>query len=339
MKIPKRIFVALTIITVAGVATGMGGPPASHGADKPPAKAKVAPPSKVESPKHIPKDDTQVHTKPAAHDEMHDGATRTPAIETLKPPASKAGARPAQVSVNDGESAHPTPPTPEQALKMLEDGNTRWVGDTESGRHLDAARRTETAENGQSPFASILTCADSRIPVEHVFDQGVGDLFVVRVAGNTAGAPETGSIEYGVEHLHTPVLVVLGHTKCGAVSAAATNAEVHGNIATLVKTIGPSVERAQKLNPSLMDKDLVPAAIRENVWQSVFDLLKSSEPCRTAVAKGELKIVGAVYDIASGKVEWMGEHPWQSQLIAAFAQEAGAPREAAVHPEHAGEHR
>lgn len=323
MKIPTRILASLTVLTLAGIAAAIAEPPASSGSKEPVVKVRN---SQVPKSDAVKQSHTKVETKgasdPAGHEEDQPATSHT-TKEPRTAPATTTHREPKT------DHAQTDRPSPEDALKQLEEGNTRWVSGSENGANLDARRRTDTAENGQTPFAAILTCADSRIPVEHVFDQGVGDLFVVRVAGNTAGMPQTGSLEYGVEHLHTSVLVVLGHTKCGAVSAAATHADVHGNIAALVKTIEPSVERAQKLNPTLGEKDLVPAAIRENVWQSVFDVLKSSEPCRTAVAKGELKVVGAVYDISTGKVEWLGEHPWQSELIAAFSKEQGT-REASA---------
>jgi carbonic anhydrase len=163
-----------------------------------------------------------------------------------------------------------------------------------------------------------LTCADSRIPVEQVFDQGVGDIFTVRVAGNTAGISETGTIEYGAGHLKTPLLVVMGHTKCGAVGAAASNAPVHGMVAKLVANIQPAVERARRNNPGIDDKQLAAIAVKENVWQTVFDLFKNSDELREMVAHGKLKVVGAVYDIATGKVEFLGEHPWQGELLGAL---------------------
>jgi carbonic anhydrase len=145
----------------------------------------------------------------------------------------------------------------------------------------------------------------------------VGEIFTIRVAGNVSGTSETGTIEYGLGHLKTRLLVVMGHTKCGAVAAAASKAQLHGAVGELVSSIQPAVERAQRQHPSLDAAALTPHAIKENVWQSVFGLLKSDE-IRELVAKQEVKVVGAVYDIASGKVEWLGEHPWQHELIASI---------------------
>lgn len=233
--------------------------------------------------------------------------------------------------------------TADQALAFLTEGNARWVSNSPLAPNTESSRRAEVAENGQKPFVTVLTCADSRLPVERIFDRGVGDVFVVRVAGNVAGGSETGTIEYGVGHLKTPLLVVMGHTKCGAVAAAASGADVHGHIAELVSQITPAVERAKRANPSLTGNDLAAASVKENVWQTVFQLFKSSPEFLEAVQGGKLKVVGAVCDISTGKVEWMGEHPWQSELIAAFAPKGGTSAHASRenesgHDAHADQH-
>jgi carbonic anhydrase len=137
-------------------------------------------------------------------------------------------------------------------------------------------RRKESsrpAPQGQNPSVTILACSDSRLPVERIFDQGIGDLFVVRVAGNVADGDEIGSIEYGMGHLHTPLLVVLGHTKCGAVTAVASGAAVHGSIPGLVDNIIPAVDAARRKNPTLSGPDLIARAIEENVLISMRDVL------------------------------------------------------------------
>src|SRR5262249_10338084 len=112
----------------------------------------------------------------------------------------------------------------EEGLKLLKEGNARWGAGKPENPATEAWRRELLAEAGQKPFVTVLACSDSRVPVERLFDRGVGDVFVVRVAGNVIGGDESGSIEYGIEHLHTPLLVIMGHTKCGAVQAAATHA-------------------------------------------------------------------------------------------------------------------
>lgn len=249
------------------------------------------------------------------------------------PPVKPSAATPAaRGAANDTPAAEPaTPASAEDALKWLQEGNQRWMAGQDEAPNTSPARRQSVAA-GQRPFATILTCADSRIPVERLFDRGVGDLFVLRVAGNTVGEHEAGSIEYAAEHLDVPLLVVLGHTRCGAVGAAASHGHAEGNIASLVRAIEPAVARAERLNPSLPADQIAVAAVRENVWQGIFDLLKSSQICRERVTSGELRIIGAVYDIADGRVEWLGEHPWQSELIAAFSPGAAPQQTAEIAP-------
>lgn len=220
-------------------------------------------------------------------------------------------------------------PAPDQinadvALRLITEGNARWVSGKTTSPNVDSSRRMLLADKGQKPFVTVLTCADSRVPIERVLDRGVGDVFTVRVAGNIAGTSETGTIEYGVGHLKTPLLVVMGHTKCGAVAAAASNAEVHGKIVDLVSAIKPAVDRAKRNNPSASEAELTPIAVRENVWQTVFDLIKGSSEIRSMMSAGELKVVGAVYDISTGKVDFMGEHPWQTELVDAMNARAAS---------------
>ena len=197
--------------------------------------------------------------------------------------------------------------TPQQVLDGLKDGNSRYVEGKSVHPNLDSARREATAKDGQHPNVTILSCSDSRVPVELLFDQGIGDVFVVRVAGNVCNVDEAGSIEYGVDHVGTPLLVVLGHSGCGAVTAVTMDAELHGNVAPLVAGIRPAVVRAKKEHPELHGKDLVPAAIEANVRQSIDDLLKISPVVRERVKDGKLKVVGALYDLKSGKIRWLGE--------------------------------
>ncbi len=206
--------------------------------------------------------------------------------------------------------------TSQQALQKLKDGNERFVTQSREYKNLDKARLTSTSENGQYPFATIIGCSDSRVPIEHIFDVGVGDVFVIRVAGNVCDIDESGSIEYGVDHLKTPLLVVLGHTGCGAVTAVARGDEVHGNIPVLVDNIIPAVDKAKAKYGDHFSDELLSAAIKLNVWQSIEDLLKNSPITAELVKEGSLEIVGAVYNLSTGKVEWLGEHPQQKSLLA-----------------------
>jgi carbonic anhydrase len=208
-----------------------------------------------------------------------------------------------------------TGPSPKVTLERMKDGNSRFFGDSTYGPRNLAERRRETSEKGQSPFATVVTCSDSRVPPEMVFDCGLGDLFVVRVAGNVCAPTELGSCEYAVGHLRTRVLVVLGHTRCGAVTAVAEGKPLGGNIASLGNEIRPAVERLHESDPNLKGELLVDQAVRANVFQSVESLLSRSHEIAAAVGEGKLTVIGAVYDIATGQVEWLGAHPQQAQLV------------------------
>jgi carbonic anhydrase len=250
----------------------------------------------------------------------------SPAAEPATQTAPRPAARPSASKPADADAG---PIDADRALALLTEGNARWVAGESQNPSTDPARRTTTAEKGQKPFVTVLTCADSRLPVERLFDRGVGEVFVIRVAGNVSGPSETGTIEYGVGHLHTPLLVVMGHTRCGAVAAAASGAELHGALGGMVARINPAVERARRANPGIDQQELTRLVITENIWQSMFDLLRSSDELRSAVASGQVRLVGALCDISTGKVDWLGEHPWQSELLAAL--NAGQPV-----PVHAG---
>jgi carbonic anhydrase len=204
--------------------------------------------------------------------------------------------------------------SPDEALAMLKKGNERFVQGKHNHPHLDKERRelAHQADQGDHAFATILSCSDSRVPVELIFDAGIMNLFVIRVAGNVCNVDEAGSTEYGLAHVHTPVLVVLGHTKCGAVAAVTQVAqgatlELERNIPPLLAPIKPAVERAMKLHPDRKGAEVVPYAIEENVWQSITDLFMKSPSTRNLVKSGKVKVVGAIYDIGSGKVNWLPE--------------------------------
>jgi carbonic anhydrase len=211
--------------------------------------------------------------------------------------------------------------TPDQALKNLKDGNARYLAGKSQHPRQDARRRAETVSGGQHPFAIILSCADSREPVEILFDQGIGDLFVVRVAGNVADVDELGTMEYGADHLGAPLIVVLGHAKCGAVTAVVKGEHVSGNIPALVDNIIPAATKSKAKN--LTGDALIADAVKANVMQSIEDTFINSDVLRERVAGGKLKILGAVYDLEKGTVEWMGEHPDQGKLVMGGARFGG----------------
>lgn len=192
-------------------------------------------------------------------------------------------------------------PTPDAVLSELKAGNQRHQSHQYAHPHQSAARQKELVK-GQSPHAVILACADSRVAPEIVFDRGLGDLFVVRVAGNIATDAEIASIEYAAEHLHTPLVVVMGHQSCGAVGAAIEGGEAAGHLPTLVRAIQPAVDAARSLKG-----DLTANTVRINV-QMVVEQLRASKPVLAhLVSEGKLRIVGAVYALDTGRVEWLPE--------------------------------
>ena len=220
-------------------------------------------------------------------------------------------------------SPDPAPPTephtpavsPGDAFLSLVEGNARFVGGYSQHPRQDAARLAETAQ-GQHPIATILSCSDSRVGPELLFDQGVGDLFVIRLAGNISTPHAAGTVEYGVEHLNTPLLVVLGHSACGAVTAVCSGVKTHGNITELLKPIAPSAKQAKAAAATdATEAEIVEAAVTLNVYQTIEDLLKTSQVTRELVQSGRLKVVGAVYNLQTGRVDWLGPHPQQTALL------------------------
>ncbi|WP_419175973.1 carbonic anhydrase [Desulfosediminicola sp.] len=190
-------------------------------------------------------------------------------------------------------------PTAEEVLQILKDGNKRFIsGKLEHPNHCEESRKSLAA--GQEPIATVLTCADSRVPPVDIFDQGLGDLFVVRVAGNVIGDHSLGSIEYAVKHLHTPVVVVMGHSSCGAISAVASGVALEGHIATL----GPAIQTAIK-NIKEAEGDLVNNASKELARQISVKIAQSEPIVAELVQNGAVKIVPAYYDLMSGKVEFL----------------------------------
>ncbi|HEY9602109.1 MAG TPA: carbonic anhydrase [Allocoleopsis sp.] len=185
--------------------------------------------------------------------------------------------------------------TPEQALQMLLDGNKRFVSGKRKNPHQDMARLTEVAKT-QKPFASILSCADSRVPSEIVFDQGFGDLFVCRVAGNLATPEEIGSLEFGTSVLGSKVIMVLGHERCGAVDATIKGAQVPGQIATLLDAIKPAIKNSEN-----QPGDRLENAVKANVLFQI-QRLKASPVISQLIQDGKLKVVGGYYDLDTGAV-------------------------------------
>ena len=201
-----------------------------------------------------------------------------------------------------------------EALKRLREGNRRFV---DSVRHIEASGSREKRKDllaGQAPFAVILACSDSRVPVEHIFDQGFGDLFVIRVAGNITAPSQIGSAEYAAQHLGTRLLVVLGHTRCGAVGATLESLRQPGgklseNMASIVDRIRPAVEDLLKTEPECDPDALLRRAVRVNVRRSVDALRQGSEILRQLMDRDGLQVVGAEYSLESGKVDFFDGAP------------------------------
>ena len=206
--------------------------------------------------------------------------------------------------------------TPDQALALLQAGNQRFASGASAHPRLDFPRRAQVVADGQQPYATVLCCSDSRVPPELILDSGIGDLFVVRIAGNISATDEVASVEYGVCHIGTPLCTVLGHSYCGAVTAVLTGAQLHGCIPALVAPISPAVERAKSEHPGMGFEQLLKYAVQFNVWQSIEDLRGRSAAIRQRVREGALKIVGAVYDLDTGYVDWLGAHPEEARLLA-----------------------
>jgi len=202
------------------------------------------------------------------------------------------------------DPTHPKEPTvaPPEAISRLKDGNGRYTSGNQQHPRQSSEERTQL-EKSQHPFAIVLGCADSRVPPEIVFDQGLGDLFVVRVAGNVIDDHGLGSIEYAVDHLGVRLIVVLGHQRCGAVMAAkeaiAAKTEAPAHIQSLVTAIQPAVEATIKGD--------LEATVEANV-KNVVQALRSSTPILKAkVDAGELRVIGAYYSLDTGSVSFLDE--------------------------------
>ncbi|MHB8840583.1 MAG: carbonic anhydrase [Candidatus Aquicultor sp.] len=185
---------------------------------------------------------------------------------------------------------------------MLKEGNARFAEDKLAEKDLGGSKREELVK-GQKPFAIILGCSDSRVPPEDVFDQGLGDLFVIRVAGNVDDTISLGSIEYAAEHLNVPLLVVMGHSGCGAVQATVEGGEIPPNIGAIASKIEPSVEIAKSRDKE--ESAIIEDAVVENVKAVVKDIEANSPIVKELIEKGKFKVVGAKYELATGEVEFL----------------------------------
>ena len=182
--------------------------------------------------------------------------------------------------------------TADEALKRLQDGNQRFRANQTTIRETSTPSIREALATGQKPFAIILSCSDSRVPPEIIFDQGLGEIFVVRVAGNIPDPVILGSIEYAAEHFNCPLIMVLGHKRCGAVTAAVeSQGHPHGNIGAIIKTIAPAVKQARKDARGPSKSDLVESAIDNNIKLVAKSLTRQSPVIRSLVDAGKIKVV------------------------------------------------
>jgi carbonic anhydrase len=198
----------------------------------------------------------------------------------------------------------------DKALHQLRDGNARYVAgesDAEARQHRERRRQTAGEQN---PIAAVLSCSDSRVPVEMVFDQGIGDLFIVRIAGNVVGHSQVASIEFAASYLDVRLVVVLGHSDCGAVKGVvdwlrSPGGETSTSLEFFVDKIRPPVERVIASDHEKAPEEIVASAVRENVRHSVATLQQESGVIRSLADAEGLRVVGAEYSLRSGIVEFL----------------------------------
>ncbi len=212
--------------------------------------------------------------------------------------------------------------SPDEAYEELVAGNQRYMSGNCQKFVDDATWRKHTAIHGQYPIASVLACSDARMPVETLLDQGSGDVFVIRVAGNIAGDQVLGSIDYSIIRLEIPLILVLGHTQCGAIYSAVDNVYTDSVFTTneekLLTPLLPLAMRSCLTKPNPSKEELIQLKeeiIVENVWKEMSQIMRLSKAARHRMRNGQLKIVGAVYNIQTGVVNWLGEHKDQAELI------------------------
>ena len=191
--------------------------------------------------------------------------------------------------------------TPEKALTLLKEGNERFSSDKCMKRnHMESV--CETA-NEQNPYAVILSCIDSRTPSSLIFDLGIGDFFSIRVAGNVVNEDVLGSMEYACKVVESKIILVLGHSKCGAVSSACKHVEM-GNVSQLLHKIEPSVQKVAAENEDVTSPESIQKVSDLNVLASMEEIRKRSDILREMEEKGEIAIVGGMYDVETGKVHF-----------------------------------
>jgi carbonic anhydrase len=204
-----------------------------------------------------------------------------------------------------------------EALEKLRQGNARFLANVRGAEPILSQVRRADFVHGQNPFAVVLGCSDSRVPAEIVFDQGLGDLFVIRVAGNVVAPSQVGSVEFAVERFQTPLVVVLGHTSCGGVAATLDVLQDRAKpgsrgLMSIVDRIRPSIEPLLQAGLAAQPEELMRISIRANVRASANQLRHGSEIIERMIAERGLAVVGAVYDLATGAVEFFDGVPGAS---------------------------
>lgn len=193
--------------------------------------------------------------------------------------------------------------TPEKSLQFLKEGNLRFQNNLKANRNL--LEQVNATSDGQFPFATILSCIDSRVSAELIFDQGLGDIFSIRIAGNFANEDILGSMEFACKLAGTKIIVVLGHTSCGAIKGACDDAKL-GNLTTLISKIKPAVEATKEPTDSSKRNsgniDFVDTVAEKNVHMTIDNIKAKSPVLKEMESTGEIKIVGAMYDISTGSV-------------------------------------
>lgn len=233
--------------------------------------------------------------------------------------------------------APPAEPPPKTPFGKLQQGNEHFVKGKLTHPNQGPETRQKLAYEGQSPMAVVVTCSDSRVPPELIFDRGLGELFVVRCAGNVLDAYQIASIEYAVEHLGTPLLMVLGHSDCGAVKACVEGKPLEGHLPRLIEGIQPALNEVKATRPHLKDKQLVERVIIENVRLNLLKLYEQSEVVRERMESGKLQVAGGVYHLSDGTIEWL-KLPDPIAFAEAKPEKSGAHSgEAPAHESHSAE--
>lgn len=200
------------------------------------------------------------------------------------------------------------------SLNRLIDGNRRFYTDNS----IVPKSNTKTIKENslmQEPFVTIVGCSDSRVSPELLFNMNIGDIFSIRVVGNVIGQSERGSIEYGVKHLNTPLVIVLGHKGCGACISALDESTNSNELNSILKSIIDVKNRIVDKNPDLDRESLISRVTEENVWNSIKNLISSSSSIRDRIKRCELMVIGAIYDIETGIVDFLGPHPREKILL------------------------